>query len=86
MKIGAAGTLESNDAVLTVRESVGITIVIESIVDAFFHDQIEAAIRAELVLLGIRDIDVKCQDKGALDCTIRARLRAAVRRMEEDHA
>ncbi|MFH0993481.1 MAG: citrate lyase acyl carrier protein [bacterium] len=86
MRIGTAGTLESNDAVLTVRDGVGIKIEIESIVDAFFHDQIEMAIRAELAVLGCRDVFVKCEDKGALDCTIRARLRAAVRRMEEDHA
>jgi len=82
MKIGSAGTLESNDALVTVREGVGIKIAIDSIVDAFFHDQIDAAVRGELALLGVTGADVAVADKGALDCTLRARVRAAVKRME----
>ncbi|HAQ56015.1 MAG TPA: citrate lyase acyl carrier protein [Acholeplasmatales bacterium] len=82
MKIGSAGTLTSNDALVTVREGVGISVSIESIVDAFFHDQIDWAVKGELARLNVRNIHVTVQDKGALDFTIRARVRTAIERME----
>lgn len=82
MRIGSAGTLESSDALVTVTEGVGITIRIDSVVDAFFHERILTAIRTELDLLGVKDAAVTVKDKGALDCTLRARVRTAVRRME----
>jgi citrate lyase subunit gamma (acyl carrier protein) len=81
MKIGSAGTLESSDALVTVREGVGTTIKVESVVDAFFHDQIVDAVAGELERLGVGNVVVSVQDKGALDCTLRARVRTAVRRM-----
>lgn len=82
MKIGSAGTLESNDALVTVREGVGIVVSIDSIVDAFFHDQIVAAVQGELARQNVHNIHVTVQDKGALDFTIRARVRTALERME----
>jgi citrate lyase subunit gamma (acyl carrier protein) len=83
VRSGAAGTLESNDALVTVQEGLGVSVEIDSIVDAFFHEQIDAAVRGELARLNVKDISVTVQDKGALDCTLRARVRTAVRRMEE---
>jgi len=81
MKIGIAGTLESNDAMITVKEAVGIRIVIHSIVDLLFHDQIEKTIRNTLKANHIDNIEVLCEDRGALDYTIRARLETALERM-----
>lgn len=86
MRVGIAGTLESNDAILTVKPSQGRQIVVKSIVDAFYHDQIERVIRETLDELRLTDISVTCEDKGALDFTIRARLLAALARMEAQHA
>lgn len=79
MKVGIAGSLESNDCMITVTESNTQIIEISSIVDAFFHDQIEAVIKNT-----IKDklIKVVCQDKGALDYTIHARLVTALERMK----
>lgn len=82
MKIGSAGTLESNDALVTVQEGVGIVVSIDSIVDAFFHDRIEAAVRGELARMKKQNVHVTIQDKGALDFTLRARVRTAIERME----
>jgi citrate lyase acyl carrier protein len=48
MKIGIAGTLESNDVLITVRESDTLKIDIHSVVDLLFHDQIDAVIRKTL--------------------------------------
>ena len=45
MKIGVAGSLESNDAMITVKESDGLKITIKSIVYDFFHLQIEEVIK-----------------------------------------
>lgn len=74
--------MESNDALITVRESDKLEITIKSIVYDFFHKQIEKVIRETLAELGIDKISVVCEDKGALDYTIKARLTVAVKRME----
>jgi len=41
MKIGVAGTVESNDCLITVEESDELEIIIESIVMEFFGEQIK---------------------------------------------
>lgn len=82
MKIGIAGSLESNDALITVKESGKLNITVKSIVYDFFHEQIEKVIRDTLNELGVEKVDVVCEDKGALDYTIRARLTVAIARME----
>ncbi len=83
MKRGIAGSLESNDALITVKESDRLKISVNSIVYDFFHEQIESVIRSTLEELNIDKIEVTCEDKGALDYTIRARLITAISRMEE---
>lgn len=82
MKRGIAGTLESNDALITVKESDKLEITVKSIVYDFFHEQIEKVIRDTLDGLGVDKIEVVCEDKGALDYTIKARLITAIKRME----
>lgn len=86
MKIGVAGSVESNDILITVQEANSLSIEITSIVDAFFHDQIEKVIKDTLEELNIHNIKVVCQDKGALDYTIKARLVTAIARMEDVNA
>ena len=83
MKRGIAGSLESNDALITVKESDTLSITVKSIVYDFFHKQIEKVILDTLKELNIDKIEVVCEDKGALDYTIKARLKVAVARMEE---
>ena len=82
MRIGIAGTVESNDCMITVKESDKLTVTIESIVYDFFKDQIEAVILETLKELNIKNVAVLCQDKGALDFTIKARLITAIERMK----
>lgn len=82
MKVGMAGSFSSNDALITVNESDELVIKIESIVDDFFHDQIDKVVRDTLKELNINKIKVEVNDKGALDYTIRARLITAISRME----
>lgn len=81
MKIGIAGSLESNDAMITIKESNVFKIEIHSIVDLLFHDQIETVIKDTLKEFRLDSVEVTCQDMGALDYTIRARLITAIERM-----
>ena len=83
MKIGVAGSLESNDAMITVKESDTLKITVKSIVYDFFHSQIEEVIKKTLKEKNIENVEVTCEDKGALDYTIKARLLTAISRMGE---
>lgn len=77
MKEASAGTLESGDILIQIAPSEGLEIELQSSVAAQFGRQIKAVITETLEGLGINDAYVKAVDKGALDCTIRARVTAA---------
>ena len=55
----------------------GLSIELDSSVEAQFGRQIRSLIAETLKGLGIEKAQVKAVDKGALDCTIRARVTAA---------
>lgn len=74
-----AGTMESSDVMVTVEGGVkGIELEIESIVEKQFGREIRRAITETLRDLDVKNARVKAVDKGALDCTIRARVKTAV--------
>lgn len=79
---GTAGTVESSDIMVTLepKEAGGITIALSSSVMQQFGEQIEEVIRQTLNELEISHASVDAVDKGALDCTIRARVHAAAYR------
>ena len=79
MKNASAGTLESGDIMIQIApcEKAGLHIELTSSVAAQFGKQIKQVISETLEGLGIDQADVKAVDKGALDCTIRARVTAA---------
>ena len=79
LKNAAAGTLESGDIMIQIApaETKGLHIELDSSVAAQFGRQIRTVITETLTGLGIEDADVKAVDKGARDCTIRARVTAA---------
>lgn len=74
-----AGTFESGDILIQLfpPEKDGIEIELESSVANQFGEQIKKVIKDSLEEYGITDTRVKAVDKGALDCTIRARVTAA---------
>jgi citrate lyase subunit gamma (acyl carrier protein) len=82
IKEALAGTLESSD--LLVRVSPGtpesLAINIQSEVMRQFGAQIRAVVDDTLAKLGVTEGDILIEDKGALDCAIRARLQTAVLR------
>ena len=85
MKIGMCGSMESNDCIITIKDNNQNknNIMINSIVDDFFHQQIEGVIKSVLDEKNIKGVDIECNDKGALDFTIKARLLTAIDRYNE---
>ena len=79
LKEAAAGTLESGDILVQIApaESKGLQIDLQSSVAYQFGRQIKQLVTETLEGLDIHDANVKVTDKGALDCTIRARVTAA---------
>lgn len=76
-----AGTMESSDIMIRMEPGEGaVEIALESTVMQQFGAQIEAVIRETLAQLGIGDVRVTAVDKGALDCTVRARVCTAAYR------
>lgn len=80
IKNAFAGTLESGDILIQIEPSdtPGLTIDLDSTVAYQFGDQIKKVIADTLKGMGIGQAYVRATDKGALDCTIRARATAAV--------
>ena len=77
-KSAIAGTLESSDAQVTVEPGEGLKISIESSVLNQYGRQIRATVVETLKNLDVRDAAVTVVDKGALDCTLKARVECAV--------
>lgn len=80
--MGVAGTLESSDIIVRIepREEEGIEITLTSSVMQQFGKQIEAVIHETLEDLGVTAATVDAVDKGALDCTVAARVATAAYR------
>ncbi|MBF0784592.1 citrate lyase acyl carrier protein [Muribacter muris] len=83
-KIALAGTLESSDALVRIAPSDSVEIEINSSVGKQFSDAILATVQAVLSELNITKVQVNIEDKGALDCVLRARLKAALLRASDE--
>ena len=80
-KNAVAGTLESSDAMVTVEPAAsGIELDITSSVMNQYGRQIKATVLETLDRLGIESGKVTVVDKGALACTLKARVECAVLR------
>ena len=75
-KNAVAGTLESSDILVVVQPAEhGIHIELQSTVYQQFGDDIIKTICEVTESLGVEAASIQANDHGALDCTIRARLR-----------
>jgi len=79
-----AGTLESCDVMITVEPSDTLEITVDSTVKDLFGKKILACVEENLKKQGVTAAKVQVQDKGAFDCTIAARLEAAVLRAQKE--
>lgn len=74
-----AGTLESSDAQVTIEAGTnGIELEISSTVLGQYGRQIRATALETLDRLNVTSARVRIVDKGALDCTLKARVECAV--------
>ena len=79
LKPAMAGTLESSDAQVTVEPGAsGIELNLQSSVMNQYGRQIKATVLETLERLEVSDAKVTVVDKGALDCTLKARVECAV--------
>ena len=80
-KNAMAGTLESSDALVTVEPGEGgVELELSSSVMNQYGRQIRSTVLETLYRLGVTQGRVTVVDKGALDCTIKARVECAVLR------
>ena len=82
-----AGSLESNDILITISGSStggnANSVSLSSIVINQFGPAIRAVIDQCLEASGLTGVEVAVQDKGALECTIKARMETAIARYKE---
>ncbi len=83
-KPAIAGTLESSDCQVAVEPGNGsVELSLESAVIHQFGNQIKKVIMDTLDRLEVKDVKITVVDKGALDCTLKARVEGAVYRSVE---
>ena len=81
LKPAMAGTLESSDAQVTVEPGDGrVELTLSSSVMNQYGRQIKATVLETLERLEVTSARVNVVDKGALDCTLKARVECAVYR------
>ncbi|EHO17287.1 citrate lyase acyl carrier protein [Stomatobaculum longum] len=85
-KPAVAGTLESSDCQVTVEPGNGkVDFSLESAVIHQFGNQIKKVTLETLKDLGVDNVRISIVDKGALDCTIKARIEGAVFRAVDQY-
>jgi len=85
-KPAVAGTLESSDCQVTVEPGSGfIDFKLESAVINQFGKQIKETTLKTLENLEVDDVKISIVDKGALDCTLKARIESAIYRSVDQY-
>ena len=85
-KPAVAGTMESSDCQVTVEPGdVKIDFTLDSAVAHQFGNEIRKVTMETLKNLGIDNVKISIVDKGALDCTIKARIEGAVYRSVDQY-
>ena len=82
IKTGMASTVESGDILVEVEktETSGLEIQLDSTVMGLYGRRIREVITETVAECGVDGIKIVASDKGALDCTIRARIKTAILR------
>lgn len=84
IRTAVAGTLESSDCMVTIEPAEsGIELDLESVVLMQYGRRIREVAAETLDRLGVQNARVSIVDKGALDCTIKARVECAAARAAE---
>ena len=83
-KAAKAGSLESNDLMIMIEPSDKLDITLNSVVKEQYGDKILKAINQVLDEEGVTKANIVIEDKGALDFTIRARMRTVIERSQNE--
>ena len=84
IRTAIAGTLESSDCMVTIEPAgKGLELDLESAVMRQYGKRIAEVAMETLDRLDVQNARVSIVDKGALDCTIKARVECAVMRAAE---
>ena len=79
--MATAGSVESNDILIMISKGEGsIDIELESVVEKQFGEDIKKVIHDTLIEEGVTDAKIIAKDKGALDFTIKARVKTCIKR------
>ncbi len=81
-KESVCGTLQSNDCTIRLTPAESCQVSLDSPVAYEFGDQIQELVKKVLQEEEVENASVAIEDRGALDCTIEARLRTAIRRAQ----
>lgn len=81
-----AGTLESSDIYVMVEPAQTLEIEVQSVVYQQFGQQIRESILEVARELGVESGKISVNDKGAIDCVIKARVETAIKRAEGGRA
>jgi len=78
-----AGSLESSDVMVTLEpaDSSELELMVDSIVEKQFGRRIREVATEMLEKSGLSSGIVRIQDRGALECTLRARIETAIERL-----
>ena len=83
-KPAVAGTVESSDALVSVEPGDGkIELTLTSSVMNQYGRQIRETVLETLERLDVKSVKINIVDKGALDCTLKARVECAVFRSSD---
>lgn len=79
-KTATAGTLESSDAYVVAEPFDTLEVDLTSVVYEQFKDEIISQVKAVTDALGVSNAKITINDRGAVDCVIRARVETALKR------
>ncbi len=85
LKPASAGTMESSDVLVELEPAEGRQIQLTSVVEAQFGDSIRAVADEMLDQFGLKDVCLRIDDRGALECVLRARIETAILRAKGEN-
>ena len=85
LKPASAGTMESSDVLVELVPAEGREIQLTSVVEAQFGDSIRAVAGEMLDQFGLHNVCLRIDDRGALECVLRARIETAILRAKGEN-
>ena len=85
LKPASAGTMESSDVLVELVPAEGRQIQLTSVVEAQFGDSIRAVAGEMLDQFGLQNVCLRIDDRGALECVLRASIETAILRAKGEN-